>query len=291
MRAHRLLHSLLILTIVYSLTGCTGNAQEIQLMDVGGHQLEMRRTGAGHPVVVIMTGAGDWYATWNAIADRIAEETTVIQYDRAGYGNSENGPLPRTPYQELAELKALLRAAKVKRSYVLVGHSLGTIHALEYARRFPKHVKGVIVIDPPPESWLRGEVFPDLLQMFKEAPAQMRAGAEQARQGGDLKTAAFLAALASEHESLLAEEALEARSGSGLCNIPLVAIAAGVTNPQFGDKAEAYQEYWADQTRQLAERVENGKYIFAAESHHHVHLDDPELVIKAILGLVKGGRR
>jgi pimeloyl-ACP methyl ester carboxylesterase len=238
-----------------------------------------------------MTGAGDRYATWNAIADSIAKETTVIQYDRAGYGNSEKGPLPRAVAQEVKELRALLKGAKVKHPFVLLGHSLGTFHALEYARRFPKHVTGVVVIDPPPESWLRGEVFPELLEMFKEAPVQMRAGAEQARQRGDAKAAAFLEAVASEHEALLTEEALEARSGKGLGNIPLVAIAAGVPNPQFGEEAEAYQEYWAGQTRQLAERVTNGKYIFAANSRHHVHLDSPELIIEAILELAGKGQR
>jgi pimeloyl-ACP methyl ester carboxylesterase len=262
-------------------------AQEVRLVDVGGHRLEMRLTGKGRPVVVIMTGAGDRYNTWNTIADSIAKSTTVIQYDRAGYGNSEKGPLPRSVSQEIAELHTLVKAAKVKGPYVLVGHSLGTFHALEYARRYPKRVAGVVVIDSPPETWLRGKVFPELLEMFKEAPAQMRSGAEQARQGGDLKTADFLEAVASEHELLLSEDALEARSGRGLGKIPLVAIAAGVVNPQFGEEAEAYHEYWVSQTRELAERVENGRFIFASESRHHVHLDDPGLVIGAIRELVK----
>lgn len=286
-----LLRSILILTSIYWLAGCVSKAQEVRLIDVGDHQLEVRLTGEGNPAVVIMTGAGDLYTTWNTIADSIAQEATVIQYDRAGYGNSEGGSLPRTVAQEAAELRALLKAAKIKRPYVLVGHSLGTFHALEYARRYPTHVAGVVVIDPPPETWLKGDVFPELLEMFRAAPNQMRAGAEQARQGGDVKTAAFLESVASEHESLSTEEALEARSGRGLDDIPLIAIAAGVVNPQFGEEAAAYQEYWADQTRQLAERVANGRYIFAAESRHHVHLDSPELVVGAIRELLKQVRR
>ena len=263
-------------------------AQEVRMVDVGSCELEVRLTGKGRPVVVIMTGAGDGYSTWNDIADSIAKETTVIQYDRAGYGNSETGPMPRSVSREVTELRALLRAVRARGPYVLVGHSLGTFHALEYARQYSKHVAGVVVIDPPPDTWLRGEVFPELLAMFKEAPTQMRAGAEQARQGGDLKAADFLATVASEHEALLSEDALAARSGQGLGEIPLIAIAAGVVNPQFGEEAEAYHEYWVGQTQELAERVENGRFIYAADSRHHVHLDDPGLVVEAILELVGG---
>jgi hypothetical protein len=45
--------------------------------------------------VVIDTGVGDIAEHWRAFQTRVAEFTHVCTYDRAGYGSSDPGPLPR----------------------------------------------------------------------------------------------------------------------------------------------------------------------------------------------------
>jgi len=75
----------------------------------------------------------------------------ACSYDRAGLAWSDPGPTPRTMLQDAYELHALLRAARVKPPYVLVGHSVGGLIARVYAERYPKEAAGMVLVDPTHE--------------------------------------------------------------------------------------------------------------------------------------------
>ncbi len=49
----------------------------------------------------------------------------------------------------VADLHTLLSAAHVSPPYVLVGHSLGGVLSLLYARTYPEQVAGLVLVDPP----------------------------------------------------------------------------------------------------------------------------------------------
>jgi hypothetical protein len=65
-----------------------------------------------------------------------------------------------------------------------------------------------------------------------------------------------------------------------------VVLAAGKPNPAFGEVAEEYQRYWIGQSRALADRSTNGKFILAEGASHYLYLDVPELVAQNILSVV-----
>src|SRR5688572_686430 len=79
-----------------------------QLVDVGGHRLHINCVGTGTPTVVIDAGLGDWSASWSSrVQPEAARSTRICTYDRAGYGWSEPGPLPRTGKRFADELHTL----------------------------------------------------------------------------------------------------------------------------------------------------------------------------------------
>jgi pimeloyl-ACP methyl ester carboxylesterase len=88
------------------------------------------------PAVVVVTGAGDCQASWAAVAERLADRTRVITYDRAGLGWSAQGPAP-TADRYVTELQAVLDARLPEGPYVLVGHSLGGLVARLHAQQHP----------------------------------------------------------------------------------------------------------------------------------------------------------
>src|SRR5207302_3509910 len=91
---------------------------------------------------------GDWSATWSSrVQPGVAESTRVCTYDRAGYGYSEPGPLPRTADRIAQELHILLQHADIPGPYVIVGHSLGGAHARVFAHEYPAEVAGVVLIE------------------------------------------------------------------------------------------------------------------------------------------------
>lgn len=253
-----------------------------QLISVGSHRLEIRQQGEGLPVVVMETGIGDPLDRLIPLQERIAEGTRVVTYNRAGYGRSEPGPLPRDSGREADELRALLRGAALPPPYVLVGHSLGALNLQVFAHRYPDEVAGIVLLDPPPLSFLLGEQYTEFRAMADGMTAQWQAIADAGAAQAD-----FFRMLASEHRELFGESARLAASIGSFGDIPLLVAAAGRPNPVFGDVAEEYQRYWIEQSRALSRKSSAGRFVLAEEASHHLYVDAPELVVDSVRSMMR----
>lgn len=118
-----------------------------RLVDVGGHRLYLECTGSGSPVVVLEAGLGDGSGAWKTIAPAVARQARVCSYDRAGLSRSESATEAASGIQPATDLGTLLKRAGEQGPYVLVGHSLGGAYVLDFARRFPAQVAGVVLVD------------------------------------------------------------------------------------------------------------------------------------------------
>jgi pimeloyl-ACP methyl ester carboxylesterase len=103
--------------------------------------------GSGSPTVILEQGGGMPALGWMKVQPQIAQFTRVCSYDRAGYGWSEPGPMPRTVPRMAKELKTLLDASGEKGPYVMAAVSLGGPIVRLYAGLYPKDVAGVILVD------------------------------------------------------------------------------------------------------------------------------------------------
>jgi len=256
---------------------------------IGTHALHARVLGEGSPSVVIDIGIASRSEEWYSIQDQLAHETTVIVYDRAGYGASEPGPLPRDSGREMDELKALLDASSVSGPFVLVGHSLGALNIQVFAARYPEYVAGMVLLDPPPLGWLWGEEYPGLHAIAEQMTDEWQEIADRglaSSEPTERAEAAFFAMIASEHNEMFGESARLASAIETFGEVALVVIASGVPNPMFGDVAQDFQSYWADQSRAIAAKSAHGEFILAEESSHRLHEDAAELVLTSILSVV-----
>src|SRR5215469_8441950 len=96
-----------------------------RLVDVGGYRLKLNCTGVGKPTIILEAGWGDLSLEWKAVQAEIEKFARVCSYDRAGFGGSDPGPMPRTSLQIATELHRLLGNAGEMPPYILVGHSFG----------------------------------------------------------------------------------------------------------------------------------------------------------------------
>lgn len=129
-----------------------------QLVDVGGRRLHLVCMGdkrPGQPTVIFEAGHGDWSASWRRVQPQIGQFARTCAYDRAGFGWSDPGPLPRSPVQMAAELHALLQRAGEAPPYLFVGHSLGASLSRMYASLYPGEVVGMVWIDSAHEDMQR----------------------------------------------------------------------------------------------------------------------------------------
>jgi pimeloyl-ACP methyl ester carboxylesterase len=118
--------------------------------DVGGRFIRLACKGAGRPTVVIDAGLGTAPvedAGWQAIAAHVTPVTRVCLYDRAGVGQSDPAaPGPRSSVDAAHDLHAALSAAGVKGPYLLVGHSVGGLHAQVFAAQYPTDTAGLVLV-------------------------------------------------------------------------------------------------------------------------------------------------
>jgi pimeloyl-ACP methyl ester carboxylesterase len=116
-------------------------------LQVDGVRLHYVERGHGQPLVLIhglMTMIQDWGTS--GVLDRAAERYRVIAFDRPGYGYSTR-PRDRvwTPAAQADLIHKALGRLGVEQA-VVVGHSLGTVVALELALRHPASVAALALL-------------------------------------------------------------------------------------------------------------------------------------------------
>jgi pimeloyl-ACP methyl ester carboxylesterase len=126
-----------------------------RLVDIGGFRLHLVGLGDRRPVVVFDAALGGSSISWTFVQAPVAAFARACTYDRAGFGWSDAGPLPRTAGRIADELKRLLAAAGEPPPYVLVGHSYGGLVMRIFAARYRDDVAGLVLVDPAhPEDWI-----------------------------------------------------------------------------------------------------------------------------------------
>jgi pimeloyl-ACP methyl ester carboxylesterase len=159
---------------------------EIQLH---GRRVIYRITGSGPPVVLIH-GMLNSSRHWQAVAERLAAEYTVVAPDLIGHGDSA---APRGDYSlgaHAASIRDLLAAIGIERA-TIVGHSLGGGVAMQFFYQFPQRVERLVLVSsgglgrdvspmlrtaalPGMSSLLAATIHPRLLGGLSEAGSRMR---------------------------------------------------------------------------------------------------------------------
>lgn len=139
---------------------------------------EIRGTSFGTPVV-FLDGLGCAGFIWRYLWDAVTPTRTALHPQYRGHGNSHVSKDDTRIGLEfiLEDVRALLAYVGLKK-VVLVGHSMGVQVALEYQRRFPNEVAGLILIcgsyEKPLDTWhdtsLLKRAFPYLRRAVERAP-------------------------------------------------------------------------------------------------------------------------
>ena len=117
------------------------------LVNVDGYKMHIYCMGKGSPTIILDTAGGGSSVDWALIQPKLAEQTRVCAYDRAGFGWSDPSPAPRTMAQQVNELHALLRGANEQGPYIYVGYSYGARVARVFAATYPNEVAGMVLMD------------------------------------------------------------------------------------------------------------------------------------------------
>ena len=270
---------------------------------IGNHHLHVNCMGVGSPAVVFESGLGGTSLEWIKVQSEVARFTRACSYDRAGYGWSEAGPVPRSGRHLVDELGQLLVNASIAPPYVLVGHSVGGVLVRRYARGNPRRVAGLVLVDSSHEEQFtrmeaagvkmaavpRGRRF--IVANYWSVPAGLPA---------EMHTLAQMLAVRPAAVQTLYDELAELRTtveqhaaGGDLPDVPVTVIARG--GPPAGQtlspRSRQMAELWSQMQRDLAAQSRQGELLTAEGSGHHIQLDRPEMVIGAVRAMVERVRR
>ncbi|HEY1334476.1 MAG TPA: alpha/beta fold hydrolase [Myxococcaceae bacterium] len=115
-------------------------------------ELYVREVGSGAAILVLHGGPDFDHRYLLPDLDRLSDGYRLVYYDQRGRGDSARvRPEDVSLASELADLDAVRQAFHLDR-VVLLGHSWGTVLALEYAVRHPERVSRMILMNPAPAS-------------------------------------------------------------------------------------------------------------------------------------------
>jgi Predicted hydrolases or acyltransferases (alpha/beta hydrolase superfamily) len=268
------------------------------LVSVGKHRLHLFCKGDGAPTVVMDAGLGGTSLDWVRVQPAVATYTRVCTYDRAGYGWSEPGPLPRTSSRIADELHTLLHQAGAQGPYILVGHSFGGYNVRLFASRYPKDTAGLVLVDSSHEDQYRRfrerlgvNTAPRgnfMLLTGPDVPENMPQEARKLAQLlGSMPSAYWT--LRSELASLLSS-ADELRAAPPLPDVPLVVITRGRRVWPRTPSGNRMERLWMELQDDLATRTSQVVHLIADHSGHYIQLDEPEMVMNAIMVMVIANR-
>jgi pimeloyl-ACP methyl ester carboxylesterase len=241
----------------------------LQKVDVGGHSLSLLIGGQGSPAVVFEGGFGTGIASWTTVQKDVAAFARTVSYDRAGLGQSESGPKPRSAKQIASELHTALEKAGVKPPYLLVGHSLGGIFVRVFADMYPKEVVGMVLIDPSQESfneWI-SKRLPDRL---KAEQAQMANAPEGVR----------------AEAAALGESDAQARVAKVPAGIPVTLLSATEDESMPADA----RRVWIEKHKEWIATVPGAKHMVLEKTPHFIQGQQPKLVIEIIQQMLNSRR-
>ena len=118
------------------------------MLEVNGIELYHEVRGAGPPLLLIMGATGD-AGHFERLAELLADEFTVVTYDRRGNGRSPRPPgWGATSAEEQADDAAALLEALGLSPAAVFGTSLAGVIALCLVLRHPRVVRGAILHEP-----------------------------------------------------------------------------------------------------------------------------------------------
>jgi esterase len=107
------------------------------------------------PPALLLHGIGNYGRYWDLFADAIAGRLQLVAPDARGHGESGRPADGYAPADFAADALAILDRLGIER-VVVVGHSMGGLHSINLAARYPERVQALVIVDASPEPLPQG---------------------------------------------------------------------------------------------------------------------------------------
>ncbi len=250
--------------------------------------------GEGEVTILFEPGLGGSAFEWQPLQQALKSRARTCVYDRAGYGWSGPSPYPRTARRLAAEADRMLAALDINGPLILVGHSFGGFVMRLLALQRREDMLALVLIDSSHERQLErleklnGRSMMPSGNSFVISPAEIPASLpadvqDEIRRFSQMRKT--YAALHSEM-SRFRESADQVRKSRVDVSYPVVVISRGRDLHARDYKGDLKTAIWEELQHDLVGLSQRGRLVVAEQSGHHVHADQPELVVDVIISLL-----
>jgi pimeloyl-ACP methyl ester carboxylesterase len=268
----------LIFLVAIIAVGCTQKPAD-RFTTIRGKSQHILDLGTGSPAVIFISGFGDRVSSWMAVQKQIAEATRTLSYDRSGLGESEMLSKDRSLDSIVFELNEILKEENIRPPYILVGHSYGGHIARYFAHQQSEQVVGLLLVDATVEH------MEDEFKRLK-TPDEIRRYDSLSEHGKD----------PSWKEGVRREADYFKQNNHKIKTVPFnktipttVITAMNTPAPTF-DFLQGVNEMKVTLHKQWAAESPHIRHVFANKSGHYVQFDEPDLVIKEVMILIRDAR-
>ena len=283
---------------------------------VGNTSLYVRAIGKGKPVIVLHGGPDFDHSYLLPDLDRLKDAFHLIYYDQRGRGRSAENVSPEqvTLMSDLDDIERVRKHFRLD-SAVLLGHSWGTVMALEYALRHPNRVSHLILMNPAPASAADLAAFRKIYveKLGADMDRQRAIVASKAYQAGDPEAVMtryrihFKPSLAraKDYERLMAtmETAFKSQGSEGIVKARAVEDRLMLDTWQLSGYdllpklrtlriptiviAGDHDFFPLEVAAHIAEALPNARMVTARDCGHFAYLECPVEVRKALVAFFK----
>ncbi len=266
-----------------------------QTLMLNGLRLRFLERGpvGGRPMV-FLHGTGDNARTWDLIAPDLASCFRVIALDQRGHGKSSWAVPPAYRCGDyMLDLAAVIDSLGLE-GMILLGHSMGALHASLYAALNPGRVSALIHVDiePCPPDWNRKY----LLGLYKNLPGSYASPED------------FMAEIAKnspyarkEHIQHLAANSLEQKEGrwyrtydreilARFDHYDLLGNLSDIRCPALVIRGAESRVLGRQAAQEMAGAIPAGEMVEIPRATHPAHLDNPDGFREAVMGFLKKHR-
>ncbi|MEW6297399.1 MAG: alpha/beta hydrolase [Thermodesulfobacteriota bacterium] len=260
-----------------------------RFMTVNGLRLHYLDWGtAGKRPFVLLHGGSAYARWWDFVAPAFTGEFHVLALDQRGHGDSEHAEPPAYGTRHyVADLRQFIETLALQKP-VLMGHSMGGHNALIYATQYARDLSALILVDTDatyPEAavqFLRrlGEKpakeydsLVEAITRFQLLPRETFISSEKLRY---LASFAFAQQPSGKWTAKLDRRTLFREPIDGR---PLL---SHITCPTLIVRAERSPVLSDEKLARLVGRLPQGRWVEVKDTYHHVMLDNPDGLVRAV---------
>lgn len=265
-----------------------------QWISLDGFRLHADCRGSGEVTILFEPGLGGSALEWQPIQLALAPRARVCVYDRGGYGSSDPAPSPRDARRLAREADQLLSELGVDGSLILVGHSFGGFIARLLAQRREEQMLALVLVDASHEEQLQrletagGKRMMPSGSRFVLSPQEVPDSLPEHLRQDILRDSRQHKAYASLHAEMAGfrQSARQVRISRVSVSYPVMVLRRGLDLYAGDSNGARKTAIWQELQEDLATLSPRGRVIVAENSGHHVHADEPLLLIRTLSLLI-----